>query len=324
MKTPEIIHKHMQRHYSLLLFIAAALLSFLQVTAQKSELISAVKNNDINGVKRLLEAGADPNAVDDDSDNVLMNAAMYASVECMNALLQKKADPNIKNKHKQTALMYCTNNLEKCKLLLQYGADINAKSKSGNTPLLVASVGNQPYEMVKFLLDNKADPLATNAAHETALMRAAQFSDTTTLRLLISKGINVNALDYIAGTALTKAILNANSPAVSFLLNNGADPNIVDSFSAGSLAYAVLVNDNDLTKEILNKTSDVNKADVLGMTPLMWAVYSEYDRPETIQALLDHGAQINTKSKDGSTALSWAIKKGNTATVALLKKLGAQ
>jgi ankyrin repeat protein len=43
-----------------------------------------------------------------------------------------------------------------------------------------------------------------------------------------------------------------------------------------------------------------------------------------IQALLDKGADVNVKSKNGATALSWASKKGNTATVMLLKKAGAK
>jgi len=60
------------------------------------------------------------------------------------------------------------------------------------------------------------------------------------------------------------------------------------------------------------------------MTALMWATYNEHDNPEIIQAFLDKGALVNIKAKDGSTALSWAMKKGNTATVALLKKAGAQ
>ena len=60
------------------------------------------------------------------------------------------------------------------------------------------------------------------------------------------------------------------------------------------------------------------------MTPLMWATYNEHDSPQIIQAFLDKGADINIKAKDGSTALSWAMKKGNTETVALLKKVGAK
>ena len=42
------------------------------------------------------------------------------------------------------------------------------------------------------------------------------------------------------------------------------------------------------------------------------------------KVLLDNGALVNIKSKDGSTALSSALKKGNTETVALLRKAGAE
>jgi uncharacterized protein len=324
MKTFNILYPYLHKHSLLLVLIAVTLLITQPLFAQQPGLIAAVRNNNTTEVKKLLEAGADPNTIDDDSDNVLMNAAMYASVECMNALLQKKANPNLKNKHGQTALMFCSHDVEKLKSLLQFGADINVRSTSGNTPLLVACVDNQNTDIVKFLLDNKADPLSINKLGETALIRAAQFSDTPTLRLLLSKGINVNAMSNYGGTALSNAILNANTVAVYCLLNNGADPNIVDSFLATGVSYAVMVNDSEIKKAILERTSNVNASDILGMTPLMWAVYNEFDRPEIIQLLLDKGAEVNAKQPDGSTALSWAIKKGNTATVALLKKYGAQ
>ena len=61
-----------------------------------------------------------------------------------------------------------------------------------------------------------------------------------------------------------------------------------------------------------------------GFTPLMWAVYNDHDNVDIIKALLDKGADVNIKANDGATALSWALKKGNTNTVALLKKAGAK
>ena len=63
---------------------------------------------------------------------------------------------------------------------------------------------------------------------------------------------------------------------------------------------------------------------VRGITPLMWAVYNEHDNVDIVKAMLDKGANVNLKADDGSTALSWALKKGNTGTVALLKKAGAK
>ena len=56
----------------------------------------------------------------------------------------------------------------------------------------------------------------------------------------------------------------------------------------------------------------------------MWAAYNEHDNPSIIQALLDNGADVNIKAKNGDTALSWAMKKVNTKTVAVLKGAGAQ
>src|SRR4051812_34614502 len=81
-------------------------------------LFAAVKNNDIKAVKYLLNKGANPNAYDDDSDNVPINAAMYASVDCMKLLLKKGAEVNAKNKSGEAALMWCAHDAKKVKLLL--------------------------------------------------------------------------------------------------------------------------------------------------------------------------------------------------------------
>ena len=127
------------------MFIASitigCLLLVQNTKAQSATLIEAVSNNDIKEVNRFLLNGADVNAYDDDSDNVLINAAIYASVGCMRLLLQHKADPNLANKYGQTPLMLCTNDMDKMKLLVDYGANINDTAKSGNTVLLIACSG---------------------------------------------------------------------------------------------------------------------------------------------------------------------------------------
>jgi len=309
---------------SFILMMFAGVLLIQEAKAQRPDLFAAVKSNNIKEVKSLLDKGADLNAYDDDSDNVLINAALYASADCMRLLLQKKANPNLKNKFGQTPLMYCTYEMDKMKLLLQYGADINAKSNSGNTPLLIACIGYGQYENIKFLIDKGADPLATNNKI-TSLMRAVQSGDTMTVHLLIGKGVVVNENPW-GYTALMFAARYANWPCVFSLLDNGADPNKADTVSGQSpLLWAAEFNNIEAVKVLLKQTKNINTIDsIKGMTPLMWAVYNEHDNPQIIQALLDKGALVNIKAKDGSTALSWALKKGNTATVALLRKAGAE
>lgn len=220
--------------------------------------------------------------------------------------------------------MLCTHDLDKMKLLLQYGADINAKSKSENTALFISCSEYGLYKNIQWLIDNGADPLFKRLGGVTALMQAAPFADTMTLHLLISKGIEINAHPWGA-SALIKAARYANWPCVICLLNNGADPNIPDELNMPPALWAAEYNNTEVLKLLLEKTKDINTTDSLaGMTPLMWATYNEHDNPQIIQALLDKGAMINVKDRNGATALSWAMKKGNTATVALLKKYGAE
>jgi ankyrin repeat protein len=310
--------------YFYCLVVYSTLFFTIQVRAQQVSLFSAVENNDIKKLKLLLDKGANTNAYDDDGDNVLIDATLFASIDCMKLLLQNKANPNLKNKYGVAPLMLCVNDMAKMKLLFQYGASINDSSLSGNTALLMACGAGSSYETVKWLLDNGADPLAKRWGNETALMRASQYSDTMIIRLLLSKGLDINAHPW-GFTPLMYAARTANWPAIFCLLNNGADANIMDQTNATILQWAAEQNNLEAVKALIKRTGNMNTADGLGgMTALMWAAYNEHDNPQIIRALLDNGAKVNIKDKNGLTALSWAMKKGHTETVALLLKAGAK
>ncbi|MGZ8541898.1 MAG: ankyrin repeat domain-containing protein [Chitinophagaceae bacterium] len=312
---------------SLLVFFlfAGSLLSNKHSFSQSLQpVLTAIKNNDLAEVNSLLNKGVSVSGVDDDGDNVLMYAALYSTVDCLKLLLQKGADPNAKNKLGETAIMWCSNDIEKTKLLLDYKAEVNTKTNEGNTAFLVACVGNAQHEMIKLYLQNGADPLLKNNRNHTSLMRVAIYGDTSSARLLLSKGVDVNAKKGAAETALFYAIKSGNKGMVLWLLANGADANVKDSYQATALSYAVIVNDMDMVNALLEKTKGLNEQDIDGMSILMWAVYSEYDNPAIIQALLDKGAALHLKDKKGNTALGWALKKGNTPTVSLLRRAGAK
>ncbi len=287
-------------------------------------LLTAIKNNDVAKVNSLLKDNAVAAANDDDGDNALMYAALYSTVECMEKLLQKGADPNAKNKLGETAILWCSHDIEKTNLLLKYKADVNSKTTDGNTAFLAACVGNNQSEMIKLLLKHGADPNLVNNKKATSLMRVAIYGDTVTARILLDRGVDINAKNNDDETALVVAIRSDNKEMMYWLLKNGADANIKDRYKATPLSYAVIISDMDMVNTLLPVTRGIDEQDIDGMTILMWAVYSEYDNPGIIKALLDNGASLQPKDKKGQTALAWALKKGNTPTVALLKAAGAK
>ena len=312
------------RKLALIVFLSISSISALNAQPSFSNIFEAVKNNDLKEVKSLLEKGIDPNVADEDGDLLLMYATMYSSIDCMELLIEKGGNVNAKNKIDETALMWSVHDLAKMKFLIQHGADVNAKATSGNTPLLIASVGYGKYDAVKLLLDKGANALDVNNRKENALIKAALFGDTATISLLLDKGIYIDALTSDSLTALLNATFNVNTPVVLQLLQRGADPDLVGTFGLTALSSAVTYNDLVSVKAILTKAKNINLKGVAGITPLMWAVYNEHDNVDIIKALLEKGADVNIKADDGSTALSWALKKGNTGTVALLKKAGAK
>src|ERR1700722_1099191 len=84
----------------------------------------------------------------------LMYAALYGDLDSARQLLQDGADPNIQNEAGATALMWATDSLEMVSLLVEHGANVNAKSTDSRTPLLIAYGRFGAGPGLKYLLDH--------------------------------------------------------------------------------------------------------------------------------------------------------------------------
>ena len=140
--------------------------------------------------------------------------------------------------------------------------------------------------------------------------------------LLLAKG---NQIDSVSEnfTPLSIAIAYSNRDVVMHLLKKGANPNIRDFYGL-PVGLAVVFPDTSVTHLLIRKTAKIDDLDVDGLTALAWALYNEHDQPEVIQDLINHGADVNIVFKNGSTPLTWALQKGNTKSVEVLKKAGAK
>ena len=85
--------------------------------------------------------------------------------------------------------------------------------------------------------------------------------------------------------------------------------------------YAAASDDSLSFFYLLDHGADPNARDRRGYTVLMFAQQAEHEEPAMTKALLEHGANPREKAYDETDALSIAVLKGNTQTVALLKNV---
>jgi len=84
--------------------------------------------------------------------------------------------------------------IERVRLLVSAGVDVNAKDKDGNTALHVAA-GNGHAEIVELLIAKGADVNAQGYFGRTPLHRASAADHKKIAELLIASGAEVNAKD---------------------------------------------------------------------------------------------------------------------------------
>jgi ankyrin repeat protein len=343
-----------------------AVLLLLEVTglaagASSDDYYKAIRTNDLAQLKSLVSAG-DVNVRDRHGATPLMYAASVGSVAAVKVLLAAGADAKVKNSFDATALMWGITNLEKVRLLVDAGADVNARSKQGMTPLLIAASNAGSIEIVRLLLAKGADvnskrdsgaptaaavtpdpsdPLAKRRRHSggeggyTPLVAAASANDLEMVRLFVEKGVDVNAESRRGDTALHFAAGAGNLAMVKLLLTKGANVNAATQESIQvrkgpiglnhltALIYAAPYGTPELVGTLIDAGAQVNAKDIRDMTPLMLAVSSETQSPEVVRLLLAKGADVKAKSVLGETSLDWAKKFGNPEVIRLLQEAGA-
>ena len=110
---------------------------------------------------------------------------------------EKKRSCSDKDNDDHTALMIAARfygHLETISLLIENGADVNAKRNDGVTALMIASLHGD-IDIIKFLIENGADVNTKSNHGYTALMGANLQGDIDIIEFLIDKGAVVNAKD---------------------------------------------------------------------------------------------------------------------------------
>jgi serine/threonine protein kinase/ankyrin repeat protein len=294
---------------------------------------AAVANGKIEVVKSLLANGANINETDPSGSTPLMlaaegNAHLPNNLPMVAALIDARASLEARDSQGRTALHRATaeGRIDAVRLLADSGAILNNKANDGATPLFYAvEFGKLP--ILELLIAHHAQVDAADAAGNTPLMIASignahLQNNTPMVEALLNAGAKVDILDPRGRSALHRASAEAKPDAVRVLLEHHAKPNLRAKDGSTPLIQAVTFGRPVVAQVLLNHGADVDLADSNDNTPLMIAAdTSPYikDPAHLITLLLEHGAKRGLKDSKGRTALERASESKNAAALALLK-----
>ena len=304
-------------------------------------LLFAVRRGDMAAVRALLTAGADVKQARPDGATPLLVAVINGHEDLVDLLLDKGADPNVEGGSTELTVQ----GVRAKPMVLKYRALTNNERDSEGV-----SKGN---------IFGRPLHAAVHVAnwHSSDQFIAVHIDRLRIITSLLAHGADVNGRismeeprwsgaryrRHLAGaTAFLLAAKSADVEAMRLLLAHGADPtigteeHITPLMAAAGIAWA---SNQDRASEsqvleavkllVEERGADVNTVSDLGETAMHAAAYRGAN--SVVQYLFDKGAKLDVVAKDGRTPLIVAdgVEYGNSfaaqpQTAALLRKLGAK
>jgi len=149
---------------------------------------------------------------------------------------------------------------------------------------------------------------------------AAEHGSLADVKRHLSAGVDVDAKDELGCTPLVYAVLWGHLDVAEFLIDAGAD---IDGAGRALLIMAVRgqLADPAMVKLLIDSGADVSRKYRDGATALHWAACRE--KPDIAEVLIKSGADVNATSDIGSTPLHNAALTGRRETAELLIDAGA-
>jgi ankyrin repeat protein len=251
----------------------------------------AAREGCVDCVPVLLDAGADINAVDQDGITALLISMINGHYDVAGVLLERGADANIADRTGRTPLYSAVDShtmpesnrpspkeidneltsLDVLQRVLAKGGNVNAQLKQ-----------QQPY---RTKLDRGNDTMLTTGT--TPFLRAAKAADITAMKLLLEKGADAKL-----------ATRNGINPLMAAAGLGSKEEDTTGRRKSQAQAIEAI-------KLCLGAGVDINAVDSRGQSALHGAAFWGLD--EVVQFLVDRGARLDVKDKQGRTPLDAAM-----------------
>jgi ankyrin repeat protein len=254
-------------------------------------LMLAVKRYHNEHIKPLLAAGANVGAVDHRDVGALHYAAQVGNTAAI-------------------------------RILLKAGADCNARTRDGFTPLTVAAA-NAHLDAFNELLRYGAETHLDDDAQNRTVYHFAAHGGSAAIIRAIAESVPALKVGAVAGgyTPLMMAAENGHVDAVRALIGVGADPQGTGTRGGTALHVAAQAARVEVMDVLLRAGADVDQATTGGVTPLMLA--AGRGRHRAVRYLLDQGANPKLRDNKGRSAADIARMEGHEKLAERLSRLAS-
>jgi ankyrin repeat protein len=300
-----------------------------------SPLHSAAKAGDLLEIRRLLDAGADIEAVDERSGHTPLMAACLsprAGVEAMAILLERGAKVDVctrvpakeePEEDEDLVPELSEEMLEGLELdpgmleVLRAGMNIAKTLPKESDPLIAEAVRHGNLQKIRLLLEHGADASYRSSQGYTLLTHCAHSGGMEMVRLLVDAGAPLDGISDWGESALSVRSRIGKFDEIRQLLEMGADPS---PLKWSPLHHAVALGSLDEMKHLLEDGADPEERDGWERTAFLLSIHA--GDPAKAAMLLDHGATSNVCGRCGKTPLMFALDRDDPLTLQWLIDLG--
>jgi ankyrin repeat protein len=184
---------------------------------------------------------------------------------------------------------------------------------------LAQAVANDRVEEVRRLLARGMDPDSVDARGDTMLCVAARNGSRASAQALLRAKAHPDRPNRFGDTPLMLAALKGDLETVRALVAGGA---AVNRPGWTPLIYAATGGHDPIVDYLIDHGANLDARSPNGTTALMMAIHEHHAR--TAQLLIDRGADVTLRNQDGASALSWAKVNNEDALIRELRRAGAR